>query len=216
MNRPTPSPSEEGLGVGSGERIAAVGVTWNLSPRRSADGPRPQRVASERLVRETEIILTSERAAGEGPPALRDSRHAPRTTHHAFSLIEVMVALGIFFMAVFAILGLMSTLLQNARIFQKVKPPEARMVFAYQTSITNRVIEGTISFEFSEMADFGDEFRDYSAEVEAYPNEMYTNGLWDVQYRVLSRRTGRVESTFTTHQFDPNTKSKSLSGGGLR
>ncbi len=146
------------------------------------------------------------------------SRHAPRTTHHvaAFSLIEVMVALAIFFMAVFAILGLISTCLQNARIFQKVKPPDARMVFAYQTSITNKVIEGTISFEFSEMADFGDEFRNYSAEVEAYPNEMYTNGLWDVQYRVLNRRTGRMESSFTTFQFDPSTKSKSLSGGGLR
>lgn len=139
---------------------------------------------------------------------------APRLSL-AFSLIEVMVALAIFFMAVFAILSLMSTLLQNARIFQKVKPPEARMVFAYQTSITNKVIEGSISFDFSEMAEFGDEYRDYTAEVEAYPNEMYTNGLWDVQYRVLNRRTGRVESTFSTYQFDPSTKSKSLRGGGL-
>ena len=136
-------------------------------------------------------------------------------TRHAFSLIEVMVALAIFFMAVFAILGLMSTLLQNARIFQKVKPPEARMVFAYQTSITNKVIEGVTPIEFSEMAEFGNEFRDYAAEVEAVPDEMYTNGLWDVQYRVINRRTGRVESTFTTFQFDPSTKSKSLRGGGL-
>ena len=63
------------------------------------------------------------------------------------------------------------------------------------------------------MADFRDEFRDYTAEVEAYPNEIYTNGLWDVVYVVKNRRTGRVESTFATHQFDPNTKSKQLSGG---
>ena len=83
------------------------------------------------------------------------SSHAPRTTHHGFSLIEVMVAMAIFFMAVFAILGLMSTLLQNARIFQGKRPPEARMVFAYQTSITNRVIEGSINVDFSEMAEFG-------------------------------------------------------------
>jgi type II secretory pathway pseudopilin PulG len=144
-----------------------------------------------------------------------NSMHASPATGQtaAFSLIEVMVALAIFFMAVFAILGLMSTLLQNARVFQSKRPPEARMIFAYQTSITNRVIEGSIDFDFSEMADFGDEFRDYRAEVEAYPNEMYTNGLWDVQYRVVDRRTGRVESTFTTFQFDPNTKSKQLSGG---
>ena len=48
---------------------------------------------------------------------------APRL-NSAFSLIEVMVAMAIFFMAVFAILGLMSTLLQNARIFQGKRPPE--------------------------------------------------------------------------------------------
>lgn len=150
------------------------------------------------------------------PRLVASKRSGNGNTHHAFSLIEVMVALAIFFIAVFAILGLMSTLLQNARVFQKVKPPEARMIFGYQTSITNKVIEGTISFDFSEMADFGEEFRDYSAEVEAIPNEMFTNGLWDVQYRVLNRRTGRVESTFTTFQFDPSTKSKSLSGGGFR
>lgn len=131
----------------------------------------------------------------------------------AFSLIEVMVAMAIFFMAVFSILGLMSTLLQNARVFQTKRPPEARMVFAYQTSITNRVIEGSISYDFSEMAEFGEEFRDYTAEVESYPDESYTNGLWDVIYSVKNKRTGKVESTFATYQFDPNTKSKQLSGG---
>lgn len=136
-----------------------------------------------------------------------------RRDQTALSLIEVMVAMTIFFIAVFAILSLMSTLLNNARVFQTKRPPEARMIFAYQTSITNRVIEGSIDFDFSEMAEFGDEFQDYRAEVEAYPNEMYTNGLWDVQYRVVNRRTGRIESTFTTFQFDPNTKSKQLSGG---
>ena len=188
------------------------------TPLRSADGPRPQRVVSERCVGLSASLPTCERAADEVPSALRRITHAPRTTQYltAFSLIEVMVALAIFFMAVFAILGLMSTLLQNARIFQKIKPPEAKMVFAYQSSITNKVIEGSISIEFSEMAEFGDEFRDYSAEVEAYPNEMFTNGLWDVQYRVFNKRTGRVESTFTTYQFDPTTKSKSLSGGSRR
>ena len=155
------------------------------------------------------------REAGRNSSAYRPLPLAPRLSS-AFSLIEVMVALAIFFMAVFAILSLMSTLLQNARVFQTKRPPEARMVFAYQTSITNRVIEGTISYDFSEMAEFGDDYRDYMAEVEAYPNEMYTNGLWDVQYRVINRRTSRVESTFTTYQFDPVTKSKSLSGGSSR
>ena len=134
----------------------------------------------------------------------------------AFSLIEVMVALAIFFMAVFAILSLMSTLLQNARIFQKIKPPEARMGFAYKTSITNHVNPGHESIEFREMADFGNEYDDYTLDIDAEENLDYTNGLWDVIYVVKNRHTGRVESTFATFQFDPTTKSKSLSGGGLR
>ncbi|TSA41124.1 MAG: prepilin-type N-terminal cleavage/methylation domain-containing protein [Verrucomicrobiales bacterium] len=130
----------------------------------------------------------------------------------AFSLIEVMVALAIFFMAVFAILGLMSTLLQNARIFQKVKPPEARMVFVYETSTTNNGTLGTKEYDFSEMADFGDQYRDYSARVVLEENETYTNGLCDMTCIVINRRTGREESFFFTHVYYPNVNGKRLNG----
>ena len=49
------------------------------------------------------------------------SSHTPRVTRRraAFTLVEVMVALGIFFMAMFTILGLVSNSLRNARALQR-------------------------------------------------------------------------------------------------
>ena len=133
-----------------------------------------------------------------------------RHARQAFSLIEVMVALAIFFMAVFAILGLMSQLMQNARAFQKKKGVDAGMVHAYWSSITNRVTEGVESGEFSELAEFQDQYRDYSWEKDT---QFYaTNGLWQVDYRVINKRSGKVESSVRTFFYDPNTQSGAFGG----
>ena len=128
-----------------------------------------------------------------------------RRANRAFSLIEVMVALAIFFMAVFAILGLLSQLLKNARAFQHKKGADAGMVHAYWSSITNRVKEGLESGEFSDLAEFHDQYRDYSWEKDTL---FYaTNGLWQVDYRVINKRSGQVESSVRTFFYDPNTQS---------
>jgi len=128
----------------------------------------------------------------------------------AFSLIEVMVALAIFFMAVFAILGLMSQLLRTARAFQNKKSADAGMIHAYWSAITNRVTEGVERGEFSELAEFQDQYRDYSWEKDT---QFYaTNGLWQVEYRVINKRTGQVESKVSTFFYDPNTQSSALGG----
>lgn len=135
---------------------------------------------------------------------------ARRRVPRAFSLIEVMVALAIFFISVFAILGLMSQLLRNARAFQKKKGADAGMVHAYWSSITNRVKEGVESGEFSDLAEFQDEYRDYSWEKDTM---FYaTNGLWQVDYRVINKRNGQVESSVSTFFYDPNTQSSSVGG----
>ena len=60
----------------------------------------------------------------------------------AFSLLEVMIAVSIFFMAVFAILGLMSRSLAQARSLQPLQV-DANMVAA-ELSLTNRLEEGPI------------------------------------------------------------------------
>jgi hypothetical protein len=128
----------------------------------------------------------------------------------AFSLVEVLVAMAIFFMAVFAILGLMSQLLQNARAFQNRKSPDAGMVHSYWASVTNRVTEGLVSGEFSDLAEFQDQFRNYSWEKDTM---FYaSNGLWQVDYRVINRRNGRVESSVSTFFYDPHTQSSSFGG----
>jgi hypothetical protein len=111
---------------------------------------------------------------------------------------------------VFAILGLLSQLLKNARAFQHKKGADAGMVHAYWSSITNRVTEGLESGEFSDLAEFQDQYRDYSWEKDTM---FYaTNGLWQVDYRVINKRSGRVESSVSTFFYDPNTQSSSLGG----
>ena len=121
-----------------------------------------------------------------------------------FSLVEVMIALAIFFVALFAILGLVSQLLRNARAFQNKKAADATMVHAYFLSVTNRVTEGLESGDFSDLADFNGEYRNFSWEKET--TFFASNGLWQVDYRVINQRLHTVESAISTFYFDPNTQ----------
>ena len=147
------------------------------------------------------------------PNILPDDASRPLTRRcSGFSLIEVMIALGIFFIALFTILGLVSQLLRNARAFQNKKSADATMVQAYFLSITNRVTEGIESGEFSDLADFQDEYRDYSWEKET--TFFASNGLWQIDYRVINNRLRSTESAISTFYFDPNTQ-QGASGVGM-
>jgi len=66
----------------------------------------------------------------------------------------VMIACGIFFIAIFAILGLVSNCLRNARALRHIEV-DAGMVAA-QLYKTNRLTEGVLS------GDFGDTYRGYT------------------------------------------------------
>lgn len=145
-------------------------------------------------------------SAGAPTPAPRGRKVA------GFSLIEVMIALGIFFIALFAILGLVSQLLRNARAFQNKKSADATMVQAYFLSITNRVTEGLESGDFSDLADFNGQYRDFSWEKET--TFFASNGLWQVDYRVINHRVRAVESAISTFYFDPNTQQGGVGGVG--
>jgi hypothetical protein len=95
--------------------------------------------------------------------------------------MEVMIAGGIFFMAIFAILAMVSSVLRNARSLRKT-PLDAGMVAA-QICNTNKLEEGTRS------GDFGDLYPGYSWEADTYePSDLYaTNGLWQVDIVVRLR-----------------------------
>ena len=139
-----------------------------------------------------------------------------RVSTGGFSLVEVMVALAIFFMAVFTILGLLSTVLSNARALQNRKPADAGMVAAYLLSVTNQLSEGLQSGTFDDLGDFGGSYRDYEWTFDA--REVETNGLWQVDCIVQRRPSGQLESKLSFFVFSPQSRG-SLSGamgGGLR
>lgn len=118
----------------------------------------------------------------------------------AFTLIEVMIACGIFFMATFAILGLVTTTLRNARALQR-GDVDAGMAAAqiYQTLKTNR------HTELSGSGDFGDAYPDYKFE---YQSQQYqSNGLLQVDIIVTRRGLTKPADTLTIWVYNPDAKS---------
>ena len=124
----------------------------------------------------------------------------------AFSLLEVMIACGIFFMAVFIILALVSSTLKNARSLRRMEV-DAGMVAA-QMFKTNRIYEG------KDSGDFGETYQGYSWETEAF--EVETNGLWQVDIRVLRRGNPDPVDRASIFIFSPESSSGPARGGGRR
>lgn len=114
----------------------------------------------------------------------------PKCTR-AFSLLEVMIAMAIFFMALFAILALVSQNLRAARSLNQMGPT-AGMVAA-ELSMTNKLYEG------SESGDFGELYPDYSWTRDTL---LYgTNGLFEVNIAVI--KGNDVHSSLTLLLFRP-------------
>jgi Tfp pilus assembly protein PilV len=139
------------------------------------------------------------------PPGAGAPRSANRPA--AFSLLEVVVACGIFFMATFAILGLVAGTVRNARVLQK-GDVDAGLAAAqlFELLKTNTEAEATFS------GDFGDTYPDYSWDAES--SEYETNGLLQVDV-VLSKRGRRTPvDSLTFWVYSPNAKSRRFGGIG--
>ena len=117
----------------------------------------------------------------------------------AFTLLEVMIAVAIFFMALFTILEVVSQGLNSARRLQR-KGPNAGII-ASELSLTNRLEEGMESGEF-------ELYPEYTWER----NVMFhaSNGLFKVEFAVF--RGSAVDSTMTIFLYRP----QSSPPGGLR
>jgi hypothetical protein len=142
---------------------------------------------------------------GETPVPLRsgsstfDSRRA-FDFRLAFTLLEVMIAVAIFFSATFAILALVSQTLKSARMLSR-NVPTPGMALA-QISLTNKLEEG------SDNGDFGDSYPgyDWSSETTLYAS----NGLYEVDVFVFNN--GNLDSSASALLFRPD----SVTGLGTR
>jgi Tfp pilus assembly protein PilV len=130
-------------------------------------------------------------------PAARTTSLRSRPCQTAFSLLEVMIACGIFFMAVFAILAMVSSVLRNARSLRRTEL-DAGMVAA-QACNTNKLTEGAAS------GDFGNLYPDYSWETETY--EVQTNNLWQVDIVVRRRGIAQPVDSMSIYLYSPESKS---------
>ena len=111
----------------------------------------------------------------------------------AFTLIEVMIAITIFFMAMFAILGVFSSNLHAAMLLRK-SGPTAGMAAA-EMSLTNKLEEG------DETGNFGDAYTGY--QWRAHCEEVATNGLFRVDFQVVGPE-GNVDSALSVLYYRPD------------
>jgi Tfp pilus assembly protein PilV len=120
-----------------------------------------------------------------------------RHSQSGFTLLEVMIAMGIFFMATFVILDLVS---QNLRAAQIIKPSPVDVgSVVSDLMLTNRIEEGT------ESGDFGDVCPGY-AWVRTI-SMIATNGLFQVDVAIINTAArGSEPSKMTLLLFRPESK----------
>jgi len=134
----------------------------------------------------------------------------PTHTRRAFSLIEVMIAVGIFFVAVFAILNLVSGALGNARRLQRPLVDASALVS--QLSLTNQLVEGTVSGNLGDV--LGKAYQDYRWTGEI--REVGSNHLYIADYIIQNARgNSDIISRTTTLFFRPQSPPGSLDGGNF-
>jgi Tfp pilus assembly protein PilV len=128
-------------------------------------------------------------------PCTRSFSPHPRAA--AFTLIEVMIAVTIFFMAMFSILGVLSASLHAASILRSNSPSPAMV--AGQLSLTNKLSEGSDSGNFGEI----DEYKNYRWFSQT--RMAATNGLFQVDIQVINPG-GRLDSSLSVLFYRPDSQ----------
>ena len=120
----------------------------------------------------------------------------------AFTLMEVMIACGIFFMSVFVILALVSQSLANARRLQR--PVVDAAMIASELSLTNQIVEE------NQSGDFGDAYPGYAWTADI--TEVQTNKLFQVDYVVQRSDNREIMQKMSVLFFRPESPAGSLDG----
>jgi len=134
----------------------------------------------------------------------------PNRSRGAFTLLEVIIAMAIFFVAMFSVLQLMSRGLGMARALQQDIPSPAMIAAELsQMAATNRLDDGaTISGDFEFLAP--DIYPDYKWAAQTY--QFATNGLFKADIVVTGARNGQViERSMSVFLYSP----RSAAGGGF-
>src|SRR5437867_3009459 len=119
----------------------------------------------------------------------------------AFTLLEVIVACAIFFIAGFAILSLVTRSVAAARSLQH-REPDAGMLAAV-LSLTNKLVEGNDSGDFQDIC--GSLYAEYRWEREIY--EVGSNGYFQVDFYVYSdKKKGSEPAKLTTRYYRPESQ----------
>jgi prepilin-type N-terminal cleavage/methylation domain-containing protein len=127
-----------------------------------------------------------------------------------FTLLEVMVAIGIFFIGSCAILDLVSSSLKNVRLLQRPTVDASPILARY--AATNSLIEGTWQGSLGEPELLGKEYRDYNYIVNIV--EISSNHLFSVECAIMPAHGKRaVLSDMTTILYRPQSPKGSLDGG---
>jgi type II secretion system protein I len=138
---------------------------------------------------------------------MKPTQAHPRTAAQAaaFTLLEVLIAMGIFCLAIFAILDLVNQNLRAARLLQPHSVDPTLVI--QDLMLTNRLEE------VSSSGDFGKAFPGYSWTRDIYL--VSTNGLFEVDVAVF--RNGGGENGVTKMSllmFRPASVIKAGAGGG--
>jgi prepilin-type N-terminal cleavage/methylation domain-containing protein len=136
----------------------------------------------------------------------------PASIHdrRAFTLLEVMIAIAIFFVASFAILGLISSSLNNVRRLQRPSVDASPVLARY--AATNSLIEGVYQGSLGEAELLGKEYRDYNYVVDI--EEVASNHLYAVNCKIYTSYGSHDPiSDLTTVLYKPQSPAGSLDGG---
>lgn len=129
----------------------------------------------------------------------------PKDRSQAFTLMEVMIAIAIFFMVSFAILAVVSAGLRTAQALRMTRPSAG--ILAAELTLTNKLEEGVETGDFDELCP--KMYPDYEWRRESY--EVGTNGLWQVDFAIFRRGDrGRPDSQMSILLFSPQSQTKRL------
>jgi Tfp pilus assembly protein PilV len=129
--------------------------------------------------------------------SVRTQNHRTRA---GFTLMEVMIALAIFFAVSFAILGVVSSGLRTAQAL-RIKRPDATLI-AGNLWVTNKLEEGV------ETGNFGRLYPDHDWRWDAYE---ITNGFWQVDIDVYQRSDrSKSASQLSIQMYRPQWQTRRL------